>query len=131
MADIAKRAEADGGVRPVRSDVQDTFVAGVNFDAGDAVYIDPANGNAVKSGGTYYGLAAKRATAGMAVTAVRIGIFDGLDVSALGFGAGVFTSATAGRVADTTATGQKQIGFVVPGYGSRPADRLVFIGEAV
>lgn len=131
MADITRRAAADGGVRPVRSDVQDTFVAGADFEAGEALYIEAATGNGVKSGGTYYGIVAKKAKTGLGVTAIRTGIFDGLDVSGLDFGAGVFTSATAGAVADATATGQSQIGFVIPGYGSRPADRLVFVDGVI
>lgn len=126
MADIAKRAAAEGGVRPVQADIQLTLPAAVDFEPGDAAYIDAASGEFAKSG-AYYGLIAKRAKAGLGATAIRVGIFDGLDVSGLDYGAPVFTSATAGAVADATATGQSQIGFVVPGHGSKPADKLVYL----
>lgn len=126
MPDINRRAAAEGGVRPVQSDVQLTLPAAVDFEAGNAAYIDASSGEFAKSG-KYYGIVAKKQKAGLGVTAIRTGIFDGLDVSGLNYGAPVFTSATAGEVADATATGQSQIGFVVPGYGSKPADKLVFV----
>lgn len=113
-------------MRPVQADIQLTLPASVDFEAGDAAYIDGASGEFAKAG-TYYGIVAKKQKAGLGVTAIRIGIVDGLDVSGLSYGAPVFTSATAGEVADVTAAGQSQIGFVVPGYGSKPADKLVYI----
>lgn len=134
MADIAKRADAQGGLRLVESMVQSPPQrCAQNVSTGDALYIVAASGDFSRSpaDGPYFGLAADNQTAGLAVSAVRVGYFDGFVLDSLGFGAVVHTSVAAGAVADASGAGTRQIGRVIRARGSADADKILYVGEAV
>lgn len=128
MADIAvttfdypvQSTATKQSVRTVESIQQDTGVAGEAITAGAPVRIDTATGRYVNAAagvaGTadVYGVAVNTAPAGMALTVIRRGVMDGFNLTAQAFGALVYLSNTAGRIADAAGTVSVVLGRVIP-----------------
>ena len=133
MADLAlKQTDV---CRPATLTVdQITGVAGESLNAGAPVYLKATDGKFYHSdaNGTgttaCYGVNLNKVAAGQAVTIVRVGLIAGYNLDGLNFGVSVFTSATAGAIADATSTGAIPIGHVVPVFGNATlgtADKLL------
>jgi predicted RecA/RadA family phage recombinase len=75
------------------------------FAAGDASVVGTAD---------IYGITLRKVKAGEAVTAIAKGVLNGLDLSAIAFGASVYLSDTTGRIADAAGTVSVKLGTVVP-----------------
>lgn len=112
---------------------QKSLVAASAITAGAPVYITSAgkfahaDGNG--SGTTQpWGVALRTVAAGVAVTAVRVGVMDGWDLTALAFGDPVYMSDTVGRLGTTAGSTSVVIGRVVPAtavsLGTTP-DKLI------
>lgn len=118
MADIALLV-ADR-VRIVESIVQDTLPAGETIKAGAPVRIDSTTGNFMNGNGTtateaaIYGIATHTVVKGQGLTALRLGVLDGLDLSGLDYGDKVYVSDTDGRLADSAGTVSVVVGKVQP-----------------
>lgn len=118
-------------VKAVQVIEQFTAPAGEALNAGAAVGID-SNGLVVKADadtGPIYtkGIAIKNANqANMPVTVVRKGLLDlGNIFTAAAIGASVYSSGTAGRLADGAVGGLAAIGEVVPAWGYTTVDKLL------
>lgn len=98
---------------------QRTLVAGEAITAGAPVYID-ANGKWINGNGgaagtaRIYGLATKTVIAQEPLTVVKLGTFDGFELSGLAYDAPVYLSNTVGRLADAAGTVSVLVGRVVP-----------------
>ena len=83
--------------------------AGEALLAGDVVTFDPGTGKFVKAdadasdAGAPLMVATKPVSAGIGVTAIKKGVVDGLDLSALAYGQAVYLSKTAGKLATAVA----------------------------
>jgi hypothetical protein len=132
MADMALVANAN---RIEESVFQMTLPANEDLAAMDVVRLDPTNGRFEKADGSDanaapYGIVTRAVKAGMPVTAVRIGVVDGLDLSGLDFGAILYASDTAGRVGDVAGTNSYPIGRVIPATASSTGstyDKLLMV----
>lgn len=100
---------------------QETLAASEAITAGFSVRHDvttgkftPANGSSAGEA-VAYGMATKTVQAGEPVTAIRRGVIEGYDLSALAFDDWVWLSDTDGLPATTTGTVGLKIGSVVPG----------------
>jgi hypothetical protein len=110
----------------IESTEQMTLIAASGgITAGKAVKVD-SNGNfalasvtAPTDAGDYYGIATNTAVAGQPVTAVRIGVVAGIDLSAETVGEAVFTAAS-GALTNTVGTHGAKIGHVIPVPGANP-----------
>lgn len=107
MADIARRTA--GRIEVVESIDQQTKNAGEDIDAGQSIHED-ANGNWVRTtaanaaGAAAPYISARKARLGDGLTGIRIGVFDGYDLSGLAFNAPVYLSNTLGELADAAGT---------------------------
>lgn len=119
MADLAL-VTADKGQVATIPVVQHTFIAGEAIAALAPCYIDPTTGKALNSDADAagkqlcWGVATHTAAAGEALTLIRRGVIDGLDLSALNYGASVFVSNNVGRIADAAGTQSVRVGHVIP-----------------
>jgi len=123
-------------VEVVEALIQMTLVAGEAIPAGQAVRIDGTTGKFTKANGTIaaearmYGVAAHTVVAGEALTAIRKGVMDGIDISALAYDAAVYLGDTDGTLADAAGTVSVVVGRVIPGtsvtLGTSP-DKLLFV----
>lgn len=110
-------------VEIVESLLQATLPAAEAITAGNAVRID-TNGKFTKSNATTateadtYGIAGKSVAAGMPLTAVRLGVMSGWDLSALTYSGTLYLSNTDGALATTAGTVSKAIAKVLPVHGS-------------
>lgn len=108
-------------VRVVESIEQATLPAAEAITAGQAVRIDTTTGKFTKANGTsaaeanHYGIATRTVAAGEALTALRWGVLDGLDLSGLDYSDPVYLSNTDGTLADAAGTVATLIGRVIPG----------------
>jgi len=130
MADIAllaSTASNKAGNSNVSLNVEESFeqmtlIAAADLNAGTPVYVD-SNGKFAEAdasaAGTadVYGITVRKVKAGQAVTAVARGVLSGFDFSAQSFGAQIFLSDTAGKVADAAGTVSKRVGRVIPAHG--------------
>lgn len=137
MADIAVRTLPLSGVPAIsveESFIQDTQIAGEALTAGQVVSYATATGNWVKytaaTGLNPYGIVNKSVALGESVTATRKGVVDGYNLDAYTYNAAVYTSATAGAVADATSANAVVLGRVIPVRsnlrGNLP-DKLLFV----
>lgn len=129
MGDLNAVTAAD--VAAVSVIEQFTAPAAAAIAAGCAVGIDAA-GKVVKADADTGPINTKgisitsAGVAGQAITVVRQGVLDVGDVlDALAFGASVYSSGTAGLLADAAVGGLAAIGEVVPGWGYTTADKLL------
>lgn len=122
-------------VEVVESIFQATAPAGEAIVAGAPVRYD-VDGKFTNANGTViaetnaYGIATRTVVAGEALTAVRIGVLDGYDLTALAYGDPVYISDTDGRVSSAVgdSTVDVVIGRVEPGWSQSvgvAADKLL------
>lgn len=123
-------------VNIVESIIQKTLPAAEAITAGDAVRIDTTTGRFTKSNATLaaeartWGVAVKTVAAGEPVTAVRKGVLEGYDLSALAYDANVFLSDTDGKLADAAGTVSKILAHVIAGAATTLGtahDKLLFV----
>ncbi len=97
-----------------------TLPAGEALTAGQLVRINAsgqfirANGTTATTGRAYGVVTRSVSVAGPAVTAIKKGVMDGFEVSALAYDADLFASNTPGMLADAAGTTPKVIGKVIP-----------------
>jgi hypothetical protein len=140
MADIALRVSGNQLDVMTIHNIQDTQIAAEAITAGAAVRYDTATGQ-FRNASTVdapsarvYGIATRTVPVGGAVTAIRKGIVDGLNLDALAYDQAVQLSRNVGAIADATdATAgavNVAVGRVVPArsnfIGSNP-DKVLFI----
>lgn len=120
----------------VESFIQMTLPAGEAIVAGQAVRLDVANGKFTLANGTVvaeariYGVAVKTVAAGQAVTAIRKGVLDGIDVSGMAYDAPIYLSDTDGTLANTAGTVSTVVGRVIPATSTTLGtgyDKIAFI----
>lgn len=123
-------------VNVVESIVQMTLPAAEAIVAGAPVRLDTTNGKFTNANATVaaearvYGIATKTAAAGESLTAIRKGVMDGFDLSALAWDADIFLSDTDGCIADAAGTVSTKIGRVIPGTATTLGtayDKLLFV----
>ena len=111
-------------VEIVESTVQMTLPAVEEIKAGMAVRIDTASGKWTKANGSAagearaWGVATRTVAAGGALTAIRLGVMDGWDLSALDYDAPVYLSDTDGRLSTVAGTTSVVMGRVIAVSGS-------------
>lgn len=119
----------------VESLIQATIPPAETIVAGAPVRIDTTSGKFTNANATstaearVYGIAGKRSgTDGL--TAIRKGVLDGYDLSALAYDAPVYLSNTDGRLSDTAGTTSVVIGRVISGTATTTGtayDKLLFV----
>lgn len=123
-------------VRVVESFEQMTLPCAEAVIAGQAVRIDTTTGKFTLSNGSsagearIYGIATQSQAAGLAVTAVRRGVFDGFDLSAKAYDLAIYLSDTDGMLADAAGTVSTVVGRVIPNFGvtlGTAADKLLLV----
>lgn len=108
-------------VEVVESVIQMTLPAAEAITAGMAVRIDTTTGKWTKAKGTEagearaWGVATKTVAAGMPVTAIRKGVMDGWDLSAMAYDDPVYLSDTDGRLSTVAGTVSTVLGRVIAG----------------
>lgn len=136
MADIALVTANEVSI--VESIVQLTAPAGEAITPGAPVRFDTStgrfmNGNATSAAeANLYGIATGRKAipAGWPVTAIRIGVLDGFDLSGMDYGEAVHLSNTDARIADAAGTVAQIVGCVVPGTATTLGtayDKLLYV----
>lgn len=109
MADLS--LVSTGKLSVVESFIQETLPAGAAIGAGDVVTFSPTTGKWVKAdadvtdGNAPLYIALKTVAAGVGLTAIKKGVVDGFDLSALAYGDPVFLSKAAGKIATAVAAG--------------------------
>jgi hypothetical protein len=132
MADQAI-ATADK-IEVVESFIQMTLPAAEAIEAGYAVRIDTAGKFTLANGSDttenrIYGIATKSVPAGMAVTAIRKGVLDGMTLTGA-YDSILYLSDTDGRLGTTAGTVSTVVGRVMPGWATTrgtAADKLLFV----
>lgn len=108
-------------IEVVESNRQMTLPAAEAIAAGAPVRLDTANGRWTNANGSgaaearVWGLATRTVIAGEALTAIRDGVMDGFDLSALAYDAAVYLSDTDGRIDTVAGTVSVVVGRVIPG----------------
>jgi len=108
-------------VEVAESVIQMTLPTAEDITAGMPVRLDTTSGKWTKANGTSagearaWGVATRTAKSGRALTAVRKGVMDGWDLSALDYDAAVYLSDTDGRLSTVAGTTSVVIGRVIPG----------------
>ena len=108
-------------VEVVESIIQMTLPTDEAITAGMAVRLSTTTGKFTKANGTgaaearAWGVAVRTAPSGGALTAIRKGVMDGWDLSALDYDAAVYLSDTDGRLSTVAGTTSVVIGRVIPG----------------
>lgn len=111
-------------VEIVESNEQLTLPAAEAVVAGNIVRLDVTNGRFTKANGSsaaearVYGVAVKTVAAGEPVTAIRRGVMDGWDLSALAYDAPVYASNTDGAIDSAAGTVSTEVGRVIPATGN-------------
>lgn len=135
MADLA--LVTANRVRVVESLEQMTLPTAEAITAGNAVRIDTTTGKFTKANGTstpesrIYGIATETKAAGLAVTAIRRGVFDGFDLDDQDYDEAIYLGNTDGMLADAAGTVSVVVGRVIPAFGQTlgtAADKLLYIG---
>ena len=122
MADIA--LVTANTLRVVESIEQMTLPSAEAVVAGAPVRLDTTSGKFTNANGSSagearaYGIATRTVVANEPLTAVAVGVVDGLDVSALAFDAALYLSNTDGRIADAAGTVSTIVGRVIPATGA-------------
>lgn len=104
MADLS--LNVSNKVEIVESRIQMTLPAIEAVTAGQAVRIDTSTGKFTKANATsaaegrVYGIAAKTVVAGESLTAIRKGVLDGIDLSAMDYDDPIYLSNTDGALSD-------------------------------
>lgn len=134
---MAAIALSGSGVRVVESVVQATLPVNEAVSAGQAVRIDPASGQFTPANASSdaeaaaYGIALASQQAGLPVTALRLGVMEGFDLSAQSYGADVFLGTADGGLDDAapTATGSVSVvaGFIIPATADSPYSKLLAV----
>lgn len=107
-------------VEIVESVVQMTLPTDEAVTAGMAVRISTTTGKFTKANGTgaaearAWGVATRTVASGQPVTAVRVGVMDGWDLSSMDYDAPVYLSDTDGRLSTVAGTTSVVIGRVIP-----------------
>ena len=107
-------------VEVVESIIQMTLPTAEDITAGMAVRLDTTNGKWTKANGTstaearVWGVATRTAKSGLPLTAIRKGVMDGFDLSALDYDAPVYLSDTDGRLSTVAGTTSVVMGRVIP-----------------
>jgi len=109
-------------VEVVETTVQMTLPAAETITPGQAVRIDTTTGKFTAANGTAAGEAriwgiavgTHQVTAGLPVTAIRIGVLDGFTFSQA-YDAAIYLSDTDGRLADAAGTVSVIVGRIIPG----------------
>ena len=120
MANESALTTADR-VEIVESIIQMTLPAVEAVTAGMAVRLDTTTGKWTKAKGTeaaearIWGVATKTVAAGMPLTAIRKGVMDGWDLSAMAYDDPVYLSDTDGRLSTVAGTVSTVVGRVIPG----------------
>lgn len=114
--------------------VQHTLPAAAAITAGAPVFVNTAGKFAVADAVTvgargFFGIATRTVAAGESLTALRRGIMDGWDLSALAHDAPVFISNTAGALDSAAGTLSIQIGRVLPVWGAQlgSVDKILWV----
>lgn len=108
-------------VEIVESIIQMTLPTAEAITAGMAVRLDTTNGKWTKANGSAagearaWGVATRTAPSGGALTAIRKGVMDGWDLSAMAYDDPVYLSDTDGRLSTVAGTTSVVIGRVIPG----------------
>ena len=108
-------------VEIVESLMQMTLPTDEAITAGMAVRISTTTGKFTKANGTgaaearAWGVATRTAASGQALTAIRMGVMDGWDLSAMDYDAPVYLSDTDGRLSTVAGTTSVVIGRVIAG----------------
>jgi hypothetical protein len=108
-------------VEVVESIIQMTLPTDEAVTAGMAVRLNTTTGKFTKANGTgaaearAWGVATRTVASGMPVTAIRKGVMDGFDLSALDYDAPIYLSDTDGRLSTVAGTTSVVIGRVIPG----------------
>ena len=119
----------------VESIEQMTAICSVAITAGNAITIDPTTGQWVKADANVGDLdkpvyiAMKTIPAGLAVTGIKQGVVDGIDLSSLDYAQGVFLSATLGALATEIAGVTETQVLTLSGSPSGGSFKLSFRGE--
>ena len=107
-------------VEVVESFIQMTLPTAEDITAGMAVRLDTTNGKWTKANGTStaearaWGVATRTVKSGLPLTAIRKGVMDGFDLSALDYDAPVYLSDTDGRLSTVAGTTSVVMGRVIP-----------------
>ena len=107
-------------VEIVESIIQMTLPTAEDITAGMAVRLDTTNGKWTKANGSSagearaWGVATRTAKSGRPLTAIRKGVMDGWDLSAMDYDAPVYLSDTDGRLSTVAGTTSVVIGRVIP-----------------
>ena len=107
-------------VEVVESIIQMTLPTAEDITAGMAVRLDTTNGKWTKANGTstaearVWGVATRTVKSGLPLTAIRKGVMDGFDLSALDYDAPVYLSDTDGRLSTVAGTTSVVMGRVIP-----------------
>ncbi len=118
-----------------QSVIQETQAAGEALTAGDLVTFDPATGKFVKADADASDadaplmVALKSVSAGIGVTAIKKGVVDGFDLSALAYGQAVYLSKTAGKLATAVAGVNEVQTVTITGTPTGGTFTLSFRGE--
>lgn len=108
-------------VEIVESIIQMTLPTAEAITAGMAVRLDTTNGKWTKANGSgaaearAWGVATRTSPSGGALTAIRKGVMDGWDLSALDYDAPIYLSDTDGRLSTVAGSTSVVIGRVIPG----------------
>ena len=108
-------------VEIVESIIQMTLPTAEAITAGMAVRLDTTNGKWTKANGSgaaearAWGVATRTAPSGGALTAIRKGVMDGWDLSALDYDAPIYLSDADGRLSTVAGSTSVVIGRVIPG----------------
>ncbi len=136
MADIALTTANDREIDIVGfPETQLTLVAAEAILAGQAVRIDTTGKFTLAKGtdateAAIYGIATRTVAAGEAVTAVRKGVLDGLNISGDAYWAAIYLSDTDGTLAQGAGTVSTIVGRVIPGTSTTLGtayDKLLFV----
>lgn len=123
-------------VHVVESFEQMTLPAGEAIEAGAPVRIDATTGKFVNGNATtaaeaaIYGIALHSVAANEALTALRHGVLDGFEISALSYGVPIYLSDTDATLADSIGTVPVLAGMVIPGTATTLGtayDRLLLV----
>lgn len=125
-----------GKVNVVESIEQMTLPFAEACAVGDTVRIDTTTGGWTKANATtaaearLWGLLVSKDAAGAVGTALRKGVIDGFDLSALAYDAVVYLSNTDGKLADGAGTTNVVVGRVIPAFATTlgtAADKLLHV----
>lgn len=107
-------------VEVVESIIQMTLPTAEDISAGMGVRLDTTSGKWTKANGSSaaearaWGVATRTAKSGMALTAIRKGVMDGWDLSAMAYDDPVYLSDTDGRLSTVAGTTSVVMGRVIP-----------------